>query len=85
MILSAQEITKGYADKTILQTMSVDIEENDRIGLIGVNGAGKTTLLRLLSGIEDRILVLSVGKRILQSDIFVSTVDFPVAIPFGKK
>ena len=53
MILSAQEISKGYADKTILQTMSMDIEENDRIGLIGVNGAGKTTLLRLLSGMEE--------------------------------
>lgn len=53
MILSAQEISKGYADKTILQPMSMDIEENDRIGLIGVNGAGKTTLLRLLSGLEE--------------------------------
>ena len=53
MILSAQEISKGYADKSILQTMSMDIEENDRIGLIGVNGAGKTTLLRLLSGMEE--------------------------------
>lgn len=53
MILSAQVISKGYADKTILQPMSMDIEENDRIGLIGVNGAGKTTLLRLLSGLEE--------------------------------
>jgi ABC-2 type transport system ATP-binding protein/lipopolysaccharide transport system ATP-binding protein len=34
-----------------LNDLTLDIEDGDRLGLIGANGAGKTTLLRVLAGI----------------------------------
>ena len=36
-----------------LNDVTLDIEDGDRVGLIGANGAGKTTLLRVLAGIYD--------------------------------
>jgi ABC-type polysaccharide/polyol phosphate transport system ATPase subunit len=47
-----------------LNDINLDIEDGDRIGLIGANGAGKTTLLRILAGIylPTRGQVYSSGK-----------------------
>ena len=50
MILSAENIYKSFGVKTVLEDVSLTIEEGDRIGLIGVNGCGKSTLLNLLCG-----------------------------------
>lgn len=50
MLLSVQNITKTFADDVVLQNVTLDIENTDRIGLLGVNGAGKTTLLNLITG-----------------------------------
>lgn len=53
MILSAENLYKSYGEKTILEEIHLKIEDNDRIGLIGINGAGKSTLLKLLTGREE--------------------------------
>jgi ABC-type polysaccharide/polyol phosphate transport system ATPase subunit len=47
-----------------LNDVTLDIEDGDRVGLIGANGAGKTTLLRVLAGIyfPTRGQVYSSGK-----------------------
>ena len=50
MIASLENITKYYGAELILDKVSLKIEDQDRIGLIGVNGAGKSTLLNILSG-----------------------------------
>lgn len=50
MVLSLKEISKSFGEKQILDSVTLSIEDRDRIGLIGVNGAGKTTLLNLLCG-----------------------------------
>ncbi len=50
MIASLEQITKYYGAELILDQVSLKIEDQDRIGLIGVNGAGKSTLLNILSG-----------------------------------
>lgn len=53
MLVSIQDISKYYGEKLVLQHVTADLEENDRIGLIGLNGAGKSTLIRLICGIEE--------------------------------
>ena len=50
MLVSVQEITKGFLDDIVLQGISLEVNEGDRIGLLGVNGAGKTTLLNIITG-----------------------------------
>lgn len=51
-ILSAENISKSYSEKTLLSNVSLGINEGDKIGLIGVNGTGKTTLLKIVAGLE---------------------------------
>ncbi|WP_369901853.1 ribosomal protection-like ABC-F family protein [Bacillus manliponensis] len=48
-ILHAQNIVKSFGDRTVFTLSSLEIYENDRIGIVGVNGAGKSTLLQILS------------------------------------
>ena len=53
MILSMENISKVYNGKTVLDNVSLTIEDNDRIGLVGINGCGKSTLLKIITGRED--------------------------------
>ena len=53
MLLSMTNVNKFYNGNQILKDINLTIDENDRIGLIGINGCGKTTLLRLITGKED--------------------------------
>ena len=52
-ILTAENITKEMAEKTLWKNISFSITEGERIGIIGVNGCGKSTLMKLIAGIED--------------------------------
>ncbi|WP_378955291.1 ABC-F family ATP-binding cassette domain-containing protein [Pelosinus sp. sgz500959] len=52
-ILSAENLSKSYGMKTLFSQISFGIDENDKIGLIGVNGTGKSTFLKIISGIEE--------------------------------
>lgn len=43
---------KAYPANTLFEGVSINVEEGERIGLIGPNGSGKTTLLKVLAGLE---------------------------------
>ena len=47
----AEGLTSTYGEKTLFKDISLMINENDRIGLIGTNGSGKTSLLNVLAGL----------------------------------
>ena len=49
-VVKAEEISKAFGGRTIVDRFSTIIQRGDRIGIIGPNGAGKTTLLNLLTG-----------------------------------
>lgn len=50
MLLIAENIQKGYGEKILLNNVSLNIEEKQKIGIIGVNGCGKSTFLKILAG-----------------------------------
>ncbi|HJJ31502.1 MAG TPA: ABC transporter ATP-binding protein [Methanocorpusculum sp.] len=49
--ISAEHITTGYADRTIIDDLTLAVEKGGFLGIIGVNGCGKTTLLRSMTRI----------------------------------
>ncbi len=49
-LLQAEELSVLYAERTVLDRISLTVRTGERLALLGRNGAGKTTLLRLLSG-----------------------------------
>ncbi|MEC1696329.1 ABC-F family ATP-binding cassette domain-containing protein [Schinkia azotoformans] len=51
-ILSVENLSKSFGDKTLFNNISFSVAEKQRIGIIGVNGTGKSTLLKILAGIE---------------------------------
>ncbi|MBR6580753.1 MAG: ABC-F family ATP-binding cassette domain-containing protein [Ruminococcus sp.] len=50
MLVSLNNINKFYNGKQILSNVSLTVDENDKIGLVGNNGCGKSTLLKILTG-----------------------------------
>lgn len=46
------EVTKRYGDRVVLDRLSLEIKNGEKILLSGRSGCGKTTLLRLISGLE---------------------------------
>ncbi len=52
-ILTMKGISKAFTDKVLFKQADFSINEQDKIGIIGVNGSGKSTLLKILAGIEE--------------------------------
>jgi ATP-binding cassette subfamily F protein uup len=52
IILSLESIVKQFADRPLLDDITLGVEAGERIGVVGVNGSGKTTLLRIAAGVE---------------------------------
>lgn len=50
MLVSLNNINKFYNGRQLLNNVSLTIDENDKIGLVGNNGCGKSTLLKILTG-----------------------------------
>ncbi|MED4226791.1 thiol reductant ABC exporter subunit CydC [Neobacillus cucumis] len=48
--LSAKEITFGYEGKTLLDNLSLTINQGEKVAIIGRSGSGKSTLLKLIYG-----------------------------------
>lgn len=51
-VLAAENISKRYGERALLSEVTLQINQGDKIGLVGVNGTGKSALLRLLAGEE---------------------------------
>ncbi|HTR41946.1 MAG TPA: ABC-F family ATP-binding cassette domain-containing protein [Pseudomonadales bacterium] len=51
-IIAATEIVVRHGERTILDNITLGIQEGERLGLVGRNGSGKTTFLRILAGLQ---------------------------------
>ncbi len=51
-IVSVENISKSYGEKVLFDKLAFGLDDQDKIGLIGINGAGKSTLLKVIAGIE---------------------------------
>ena len=48
-----EHVTKAYTDRVLLDDVAFGINENEKIGVIGINGMGKSTLLKIVAGVEE--------------------------------
>ncbi|MDA7810202.1 ABC transporter ATP-binding protein [Flavobacteriaceae bacterium] len=51
-MISAQNISKTYDNKKVLNNVSIEIERGEIVSIVGPSGAGKTTLLHILSTLD---------------------------------
>ena len=53
IILQANKIERSFAGDVLFENINLQVDERDRIALVGKNGAGKSTLLKILVGEEE--------------------------------
>lgn len=70
-ILNMSQLTKSYTGDIIFEDLKFDLNDGDRVGLVGRNGEGKTTLLKLMAGTE----LPTEGYISWQKDITIGLLD----------
>ncbi|KOA20471.1 putative ABC transporter ATP-binding protein YjjK [Clostridium homopropionicum DSM 5847] len=78
-LLAIDSLSKSYGEKVLFNSISFNISDKDKIGIIGINGTGKSTLLRILSGEE----YYDSGKIIKSSNLKVEYL--PQNVDFNSK
>jgi len=51
-VLTASELSKGFGDRLLIESLSFDLPRAGIVGVIGANGAGKSTLFKMITGAE---------------------------------
>jgi ABC transport system ATP-binding/permease protein len=51
-LVNLEQVTKSYGTRTLLDAVSLGVDDRERIGVVGRNGGGKSTLVRLLAQVE---------------------------------
>ncbi|PIQ48787.1 MAG: ABC transporter [Cytophagales bacterium CG12_big_fil_rev_8_21_14_0_65_40_12] len=65
--LSLENLTKSFGDRKILNSISIGVDQGQKIALVGVNGSGKSTLLKIITGLESP----DSGEVVFRNDITV--------------
>ena len=76
-LLTADNISKVFADRIILKDVSFTINSGEKIGVIGINGTGKTTLLKIISGLEPLSSGQMIRARNLRIEYLPQQPEFP--------
>lgn len=61
ILLQGQGLARTFADEVLFENITIHIQENSRIAIVGRNGTGKSTLLKMLA--ESKNLLLALCQR----------------------
>ena len=66
MSISVQHLTKSFGSTTVVDDLSLEINDGEFVVLLGPSGCGKTTTLRMIAGLEQATSgdILIEGKRV---------------------
>lgn len=78
-LISLQEISLAFGGPLVFDQLSLQIEQGERIALLGRNGAGKTTLMKVLTG----EIAIDRGEIVLQKGVQVT--HLPQEVPVDLK
>jgi NitT/TauT family transport system ATP-binding protein len=53
LIIQTQNLCKSFQNQRVIQNLSLEIKQGERLALFAPSGAGKTTLIRILAGLEN--------------------------------
>lgn len=96
-LITIDNVTKKYGDKTALANANLAIEKGDFVALVGMSGSGKTTLLRMAAGIEqpsqrtisqNGVLIRSLNEKVrvmFQDDRLLPWMTVRENLSFGNK
>ena len=76
ILLQGQGLARTFADEVLFENITIHIQENSRIAIVGRNGTGKSTLLKMLAGIEEP----SLGAVSKKKDLSIGYLDQYAAI-----
>ena len=71
MILTVEDLGKSYGEKTLFSHVNLNINEGDKIGIVGVNGTGKSTFLKTVAG----KLVADTGSMVTMRNMRISYLE----------
>lgn len=87
VVLNVESVSSFYGNAQVLFDVSLDLNENEIVALVGANGAGKTTLLRTISGLPIRRTgeIEFLDQSIIKSDA-TKIVNLGIAhVPEGRR
>ena len=70
-VVQIRNLSKTYDNREILHEIQLTVNENDRIGVVGLNGAGKSTLFKLIAGEIEH----DSGEIIRKNDMTIGILD----------
>ncbi len=74
-LINLSKVSKDFGGNTIFSDLDLDINEGERVGLVGENGCGKSTLFKLLSGVESPTEGTIARKRKMTTGYLTQEVD----------
>ena len=52
-IINAEKLEKAYTGRVLLDGADFSMQDDERVGIVGVNGTGKSTLLKIVAGVVE--------------------------------
>lgn len=68
-LITTEHLTHSYTERKLFDDASFSLNEQEKVGIIGINGTGKSTLLKILAGKRNRMREPLLWEEICESAI----------------